>query len=79
MSGAIELEEIDTEAFTDRYGKLAVSVAPQADGCRGGVAALHRHCEEHLRRSNPVLCASWIASLIGPAPAPTRWLAMTEN
>jgi hypothetical protein len=28
MSGAIELEEIDTEAFRDRYGKLAVSVAP---------------------------------------------------
>ena len=28
MSGAIKLEEIDTEAFTDRYGKLAVSVAP---------------------------------------------------
>jgi hypothetical protein len=28
MSGAIQLEEIDTEAFTDRYGKLAVSVSP---------------------------------------------------
>jgi hypothetical protein len=28
MSGAIKLEEIDTQAFTDRYGKLAVSVAP---------------------------------------------------
>jgi hypothetical protein len=28
MSGAIQLEEIDTEAFTDRYGKLAVSVTP---------------------------------------------------
>ena len=28
MSGAIELEEIDTEAFTDRYGKLAMSLAP---------------------------------------------------
>jgi hypothetical protein len=28
MSGAIKLEEIDTEAFKDRYGKLAVSVAP---------------------------------------------------
>jgi len=27
MSGAIKLEEIDTEAFSDRYGKLAVSVA----------------------------------------------------
>jgi hypothetical protein len=27
MSGAIRLEEIDTEAFTDRYGKLAVNVA----------------------------------------------------
>jgi hypothetical protein len=29
MSGAIQLEEIDTQAFTDRYGKLAVSVAPR--------------------------------------------------
>jgi len=28
MSGAIQHEEIDTEAFTDRYGKLAVSVTP---------------------------------------------------
>jgi hypothetical protein len=28
MSGAIQLEEIDTEAFKGRYGKLAVSVAP---------------------------------------------------
>ena len=28
MSGAIQLEEIDTEAFGDRYGKLAISVAP---------------------------------------------------
>jgi hypothetical protein len=28
MSGAIQLEEIDTEAFTDRYGKLAVNVGP---------------------------------------------------
>jgi hypothetical protein len=28
MSGAIQLEEIDTDAFTDRYGKLAVSVVP---------------------------------------------------
>src|SRR6516165_7691806 len=28
MSGAIQLEEIDTAAFTDRYGKLAVNVAP---------------------------------------------------
>jgi len=30
MSGEIKLEEIDTAAFTDRYGKLAVSVAPKA-------------------------------------------------
>jgi hypothetical protein len=28
MSGAMKLEEIDTEAFRDRYGKLAVNVAP---------------------------------------------------
>jgi len=28
MSGAIKLEEIDTQAFMDRYGKLAVNVAP---------------------------------------------------
>jgi hypothetical protein len=26
MSGAIKLEEIDTAAFMDRYGKLAVDV-----------------------------------------------------
>jgi hypothetical protein len=29
MSGAMKLEEIDTEAFRDRYGKLAVNVAPR--------------------------------------------------
>ena len=28
MSGAIQLEEIDTAAFTDRYGKLSINVAP---------------------------------------------------
>jgi len=28
LSGAIKLEEIETEAFKDRYGKLAVNVAP---------------------------------------------------
>ena len=28
MSGEIKLEEIDTQAFTDRYGKLAINVAP---------------------------------------------------
>jgi hypothetical protein len=28
MSGATKLEEIDTRAFTDRYGKLAINVAP---------------------------------------------------
>jgi hypothetical protein len=28
LNGSIQLEEIDTEAFKDRYGKLAVSVAP---------------------------------------------------
>jgi hypothetical protein len=27
MSGAIQLKEIDTDAFTDRYGKLALNVA----------------------------------------------------
>jgi len=32
MSGAIQLEEIDTAAFTDRYGKLAVSVEAVASG-----------------------------------------------
>jgi len=30
MSGAIELEEIDTEAFKDRYGKLALNVTARA-------------------------------------------------
>ncbi len=29
MNGDIELEEIDTKAFTDRYGKHAFNVAPQ--------------------------------------------------
>jgi alkanesulfonate monooxygenase SsuD/methylene tetrahydromethanopterin reductase-like flavin-dependent oxidoreductase (luciferase family) len=29
LDGSIQLEEIDTEAFKDRYGKLAVSVAPK--------------------------------------------------
>ena len=28
LNREIELEEIDTEAFKDRYGKLAVNVAP---------------------------------------------------
>jgi hypothetical protein len=36
MSGAIQLEEIDTEAFTDRYGKLAVSVAPKPSVAAAG-------------------------------------------
>jgi hypothetical protein len=35
MSGDIKLEEIDTAAFTDRYGKLSFSVTPQS--ARGGV------------------------------------------
>ena len=35
MSGAIKLEEIDTEAFSDRYGKLAVNVAKQAAAAAG--------------------------------------------
>jgi alkanesulfonate monooxygenase SsuD/methylene tetrahydromethanopterin reductase-like flavin-dependent oxidoreductase (luciferase family) len=35
MSGAIQLEEIDTQAFTDRYGKLAVNVAPPAKVAAG--------------------------------------------
>jgi hypothetical protein len=35
MSGAIQLEEIDTEAFKDRYGKLAVSVAKPAVAAAG--------------------------------------------
>jgi hypothetical protein len=30
LSGAIALEEIDTTAFADRYGKLAIHVAPKA-------------------------------------------------
>src|SRR5689334_9552412 len=28
MSGAIKLQEIDTAAFTDRYGKLGITLAP---------------------------------------------------
>jgi hypothetical protein len=35
MNGTIELEEIDTEAFTDRYGKLAVNVAKPAVAAAG--------------------------------------------
>ena len=35
MSGAIQLEEVDTDAFRDRYGKLAVSVAPAAKVAAG--------------------------------------------
>ena len=35
MSGAIKLEEIDTAAFTDRYGKLAVNVAPAKAAAAG--------------------------------------------
>jgi hypothetical protein len=36
MSGAIELEEIDTEAFSDRYGKLAVNVGKPAVAAAAG-------------------------------------------
>ncbi len=36
MSGAIQLEEIDTEAFTDRYGKLAVNVTPKPSVAAAG-------------------------------------------
>jgi hypothetical protein len=36
MSGAIQLEEIDTQAFTDRYGKLAVSVGPPKANAAAG-------------------------------------------
>jgi hypothetical protein len=36
MSGAIQLEEIDTEAFKDRYGKLAVNVAPARTAVTAG-------------------------------------------
>ena len=35
MSGAIKLEEIDSDAFKDRYGKLAVNVAPAAKVAAG--------------------------------------------
>jgi hypothetical protein len=35
MSGDIELEEIDTAAFTDRYGKLALSVNPTPQRAAG--------------------------------------------
>ena len=48
MSGAIQLEEIDTEAFKDRYGKLAVSVAPTPKVAAGwgirGSSARRRRC-----------------------------------
>jgi hypothetical protein len=35
MSGAIQLAEIDTDAFSDRYGKLAVDVAKPAVAAAG--------------------------------------------
>ena len=31
MSGAIKLEEIDTEAFKDRYGKLSINPGSPAE------------------------------------------------
>ena len=36
MSGDIDLEEIDTQAFTDRYGKLALDVTPAQKAAAGG-------------------------------------------
>jgi len=36
LSGAIKLEEIDTQAFLDRYGKLAVNVARSPKVAAGG-------------------------------------------
>jgi hypothetical protein len=36
MSGAIKLEEIDTQAFTDRYGKLAINVTPPKPSVAAG-------------------------------------------
>jgi hypothetical protein len=35
MSGAIQLEEIDTEAFRDRFGKLAVNVTKRPVAAAG--------------------------------------------
>jgi hypothetical protein len=35
MGGEIQLEEIDTAAFTDRYGKLAINVAPATKTAAG--------------------------------------------
>ena len=35
MSGEIALEEIDTQAFTDRYGKLALNVTPTKAAAAG--------------------------------------------
>ena len=36
MSGAIALEEIDTQAFTDRYGKLSINVPAPAPKAAAG-------------------------------------------
>jgi hypothetical protein len=36
MSGEIKLEEIDTKAFTDRYGKLSITVPPPAARAAAG-------------------------------------------
>jgi hypothetical protein len=44
-----------------------------------GFLLFFRHCEEALRRSNPVLSflGFWIASLAPAIGRATRWLAMT--
>ena len=36
MSGEIQLEEIDTKAFTDRYGKLSINVTPSPQKVAAG-------------------------------------------
>ena len=50
MSGAIELEEIDTEAFKDRYGKLAVTVVPRSQAWRRGSGRFPMQLDRRARR-----------------------------
>ena len=42
MSGAIKLEEIDTDAFIDRFGKLAINVAKAGYGGGGMTVTVAR-------------------------------------
>ena len=69
MSGAIQLEEIDTEAFKDRYGKLAVKRRAGREG-RGGIelADVGGEAQWAGDRCRPVRCAVRCLSSIRQPP-----------